>query len=275
MANNLTDQDYFDRGKLKGNSKDLRGAISDFTKAIEINPSFKEAYSFRGASKNDLRDFKGAIEDYSIAIKIDPTDASIFNMRGIAKASLSDYQGVVEDFDKALELEPEVALFYFLRGTAKIQVEDFIAASEDFTIVIQFEPDNMMAYYNRAIAYLASGDYINAFFDLTKAGEMGYSDAFEFIKNELPDFKRVESKYIGALDPAFAGRRKGENGEYIMLRNQDGNLLSISIAKGTPASVNKFEIKKFVVQADSETNGLKLKKGDVSYMAYGIVEEEE
>ena len=33
---------------LKGNLKDYYGAISDYTKAIELNPNFADAYNNRG-----------------------------------------------------------------------------------------------------------------------------------------------------------------------------------------------------------------------------------
>ena len=40
--------DWFTRGIIKANRQDYQGAISDFTKAIEINPRYAQAYYRRG-----------------------------------------------------------------------------------------------------------------------------------------------------------------------------------------------------------------------------------
>ena len=54
-------------GLSKYDSQDYKGAIADFTKAIELDPNDSEAYNNRGLSKADLQDYKGAIVDYSKA----------------------------------------------------------------------------------------------------------------------------------------------------------------------------------------------------------------
>ena len=55
---------YFDRAFKKGEEGDYYGAISDFTKAIEINPSDAEAYNNLGVTKENLGDLNGACADW-------------------------------------------------------------------------------------------------------------------------------------------------------------------------------------------------------------------
>ena len=43
--------------------KDYYGAISDYTKAIDLNPKYGNAYFNRGVSKAILKDYYGACED--------------------------------------------------------------------------------------------------------------------------------------------------------------------------------------------------------------------
>ena len=76
---------------------------------------------------------------------------------------------------------------------------------------------------------------------------------------------------VSVADAQFAGRRKGEFGEFITLRNADGGLLFISLDKGCPAGCGRFEIKEFVATADYE----KMKEGDHIFKAFAVVEEEE
>ena len=76
---------------------------------------------------------------------------------------------------------------------------------------------------------------------------------------------------VSVADAKFAGRRKGEFGEFITLRNADGGLLFISLDKGCPAGCLRYEIKEFIATADYE----KMKEGDHIFKAFAVVEEEE
>ena len=58
---------YDNRGSIKTLFEDYRGAISDFTKAIELNPKYATAYYNRGISKLTLQDINGGCLDLSKA----------------------------------------------------------------------------------------------------------------------------------------------------------------------------------------------------------------
>jgi len=58
----------FIRGNYKMDQKDYSGAISDFTKAIELDPEDAATYLFRGSAKNFLNDKTGACKDWEIAL---------------------------------------------------------------------------------------------------------------------------------------------------------------------------------------------------------------
>jgi len=67
---------YLIRGTSKYNLEDYKGAIFDYTKVIEINPSHVEAHYNRSHSKYHLGDYKGAEEDTLKAQKIGLDDFS-------------------------------------------------------------------------------------------------------------------------------------------------------------------------------------------------------
>jgi len=54
LAYSQTAEDYFNSGIAKNQLQDYRGAIQDFTKAIELNPNFTVAYFSRGIAKIGL-----------------------------------------------------------------------------------------------------------------------------------------------------------------------------------------------------------------------------
>ncbi len=81
---------FFKRAFKKGEKGDHYGAISDYTKAIEIDPKDAVAYYNRGLSKDILKDYSGAIADYTKAIEIDPKYADAYNNRAILYEDLGD-----------------------------------------------------------------------------------------------------------------------------------------------------------------------------------------
>ncbi len=95
---------YFDRAFEKGNKGDHYGAISDYTRAIEINPRKDQAYYNRGIAKTELKDYYGAISDYNKSLEIDPNDNKVYNNRGIAKRKIGDDKGGCDDYKKAISL---------------------------------------------------------------------------------------------------------------------------------------------------------------------------
>ena len=74
----------------------------DYTKAIEIDPNYVDAYNNRGVAKMGLEDYKRAISDFTKAIELDPNDAVAYSNRGISKQNLE--QPYCSDYKKACEL---------------------------------------------------------------------------------------------------------------------------------------------------------------------------
>ncbi len=86
-----TAKSYFETGYEKYNRGDYKGAIQDYTKAIELNPRYALAYHWRGNAKFSLKDYRGAIQDYTKAIELDPKNAWLYLNRGHVKFLLDKY----------------------------------------------------------------------------------------------------------------------------------------------------------------------------------------
>ena len=99
---------YFERGVTYQEKAYYYKAISEFTKAIKIVPSYGMAYFFRG----NLYTYKGrydkAISDYTKALKIDPNYAMAYYNRGITHYLKKDYDKAWNDINKAQELGSEI-----------------------------------------------------------------------------------------------------------------------------------------------------------------------
>ncbi len=174
---------YFKRGVEKQNKGDSYGAISDFTKAIEINPQHADAYYNRGNAKHKLEDYDGAISDYTKAIEINPQDADAYNNRGWIKEKLKVYNGAISDFTKAIEINPQDADAYYNRGKAKHKLEDYDGAISDYTKGIEINPSFAVAYSARGITKgIGFKDIKGACDDFKKAASLGYQYAISWLE---------------------------------------------------------------------------------------------
>ena len=99
QADQPTAANFYLQGGDKLNRKDYQGAIADFTRAIELNPNYIEAYYSRSLGHYRQRDAGSAIADLTQAIELNPKYTQAYVQRGVvqansrnASASLSDYR---------------------------------------------------------------------------------------------------------------------------------------------------------------------------------------
>lgn len=174
---------YYNRGNAKKSLEDYRGAIQDYSKVIELKNDNALAYSNRGNAKSYLEDYRGAIQDYTKAIELKNDGAESYYNRGYAKKSLEDYQGAVQDYTKAIELKKNFVEAYLNRGVAKHSLEDYRGAIQDYNKAIELKKNDANAYYNRGLSKLILADKEGGCNDLSKAGELGFSRAYDVIKD--------------------------------------------------------------------------------------------
>ena len=125
------------QGNDLGREGKFKEAITIYTKAIAIDPTYSEPYYNRGKAKLNLKDYTGAITDFNSAIKLDPKNSDIYNNRGIAKKKLNDLKGAIDDYNKSLTLDPTNYRVYLNRGIAKFENSDEQGACSDFKIAQQ------------------------------------------------------------------------------------------------------------------------------------------
>jgi len=87
-------------------------AVNDFTKCIEISPTYGPAYSNRSGGYFQLKQYDKAKVDADKAIELDPKDADAYINRANAKEMLRDLDGACNDWHKARELGSEIGKYY-------------------------------------------------------------------------------------------------------------------------------------------------------------------
>ena len=185
LAYGQTAEEYLSRGNSKIELEDYRGAIADYNKIIELIPNESIAYYNRGIAKEALEDYRGAIADYNKALELNPYNANIYHGRGNVKFKLEDYRGAIADYNKIIDLYPNhtmASIAYHSRGVIKEALEDYKGAIAEFTKAIELRPNYADPYFGRGLDKLKLGQKDEGCMDLSKAGELGYSKAYDYIK---------------------------------------------------------------------------------------------
>jgi tetratricopeptide (TPR) repeat protein len=91
---------------IKDVEKHINLAISDYTKAIQINPNYADAYNKRGVcfSWAGKKDYEQAISDYTKAIQIEPNNIEAYQLRADAYLAKKEYDKAWEDVHKVESL---------------------------------------------------------------------------------------------------------------------------------------------------------------------------
>jgi tetratricopeptide (TPR) repeat protein len=99
---------------------------------INFYPKKSEAYYKKGYAKEQQADYEGAIIEYDKAIENDPSLAKAYNRRGYSKGMMDNYTGEIEDCSKAIDLDKNYGDAYYNRGDAKYYLDDSIGACNDY-----------------------------------------------------------------------------------------------------------------------------------------------
>ena len=103
---------------MKQQLKDFKGALADFTTAIELNPHNDSAYVNRAALYSLMDMDSKAMDDLNKAIALNPANGTAYSTRG-ALLNEIDRAGALSDLEKAASIDP--ANKRFLNQMAKGQ----------------------------------------------------------------------------------------------------------------------------------------------------------
>ncbi len=125
---------FYNQGLKKSQNKQYQKAIAEYTKAINIDSQFIDAYLKRCEMYYKLGNHQGILDDCYQIIKINPFIAKAFYYQGRARYSLGYVQGAIDSYSEAIRQEPHYAQAYYYRGIAYRDTKETLSAIEDLQI---------------------------------------------------------------------------------------------------------------------------------------------
>jgi|LSQX01.3.fsa_nt_gb tetratricopeptide (TPR) repeat protein len=194
------------------NTENANEEVDYFTKAIELNPYFADAYSMRAlVLAENIGDYDKALTDINRAISLNPQKADYFSCRGyifrlkkqpykalanckkaisidaqnelahfemgnVFAISLRNYEKAIESYSKSIEIEPNQPYAYVNRSFTYYMIEEYQKSFEDCDGALQIDDSVAKAYANRGIANAALGNYAQAVEDIAQAMKIAPED---------------------------------------------------------------------------------------------------
>lgn len=172
----------FEKGLASGLAGNYFSAIESFSKAIELNPEYYQAYYNRGYAYSLVKKNAEAIADYDKAIEINSKYAAAYIARGNLYFEMGNPQEAIRNMniaDNAIspdDLEKK-GLIYRNLGIVYYSTKNDNGALEAFTKAIAATPNDSRNFYSRAFVYARLGDTKSTMKDLETSANMGNEEA--------------------------------------------------------------------------------------------------
>jgi len=184
----LTAEDYFNKAYDLHEEGKLEVAIVGYSKAIELNPNYIDAYNSRGRAHGNLKEYDKAITDYNKAIQLDPNNTSTYYNRGNTYFKLNKYEQAIRDYNKAIQLDPNYKKSYTNLAYTHFEIDELEKAIEYFNVVLKINDKDANSHCGLGISYFQLGDVEKA--------KVAYQKAIDLDKRYNGQFQELTENYL-------------------------------------------------------------------------------
>ena len=183
---------HYNKGITLNSVADYEEGLSEFKKAVQVEPGFSKGHVNLGVTYSLLGDEDLALKSFQTAVEVDPTEPEGWRNLGITYRNLKQYDKARDAYERVLEIDPEDMDGMESLGEMYLMEKDYAKALESFTTVaevkaedpwLQFQmgstnfsleqfEESAVAYQKSAALAKTAGDdelYKNAMFNLSSA----------------------------------------------------------------------------------------------------------
>jgi predicted TPR repeat methyltransferase len=150
---------YYNLGIVFYEKKQFDDAITDFQKALRLNPEFAAAYSGLGNCFKEKGLLDEAVYFYQKALQAAPNRAETYYNLGIVLKEKGLFNEAISAYQKAIQLNPDSVDAYNNSGIAlqdNRQIEEAIASYQK---ALTIDPDDAVTHWNLSQVLLLSGNF--------------------------------------------------------------------------------------------------------------------
>ncbi|MGL5920750.1 MAG: tetratricopeptide repeat protein, partial [Bacteroidales bacterium] len=130
---------FINRGIIRYNLNDLRGAMADYDRVLSLDPNNVMGLYNRGLLRAQVGDNNRAIKDFDNLLKQEPDNFFAYYNRALLRQETGDYKGAVADVSKVLNEYPDFLPGYYLRSEIKQKMRDTKGAEIDYWTAMELQ----------------------------------------------------------------------------------------------------------------------------------------
>ncbi len=130
--------------RLKQQNKELQQALYD--KNATLRQYAQEYYLLGNECITKAKDARAALTNFDKALSLDPTLVDAWVRKGVTLEGMGDSHEAMACFNEALRLSPMSFKALYNRGKLRYKQEDYESALSDFAKAVQVKPDHMTAH---------------------------------------------------------------------------------------------------------------------------------
>ncbi len=159
---------YIERAFAYEETENIEEAAADYKLLTELLPGDYKYY-YKAAKLNyQLNKYTIALKDLKTAAQIENKDAKIFELKMRCNIALKNFSDALTDCNKAIELNKTAENYYF-RGLVYKMLENFLLSESDFLESTTIDPNYLNAHTGLAVVYLKQNKYNDALNSVNKA----------------------------------------------------------------------------------------------------------
>ena len=164
-------------GLAKYERRDYVGAVADYDRLVDIDPSSALAYYLRGTAKEQARDPAGAEVDFQRSVELNPEFLLAHLALGRLERRKNNLDGAAAEYARVLQINPKYDPAYVEIGALRQMQKDYAGAESEYTTALKLAPRNYAATHNRALVRAELGRYPDALTDVNQAIALKPDDA--------------------------------------------------------------------------------------------------
>jgi Flp pilus assembly protein TadD len=153
---------YFNRAIFYQQSRNWEKALTNYSKAAELDANNPDIYNNIGVIYKELRQYDRAIEEFLRAIYLSPDYAKPYNNIGVVYYSKKDFLGAIRNYQKAVSIDPKNLEALNNLAVAYKRIDQLEKSKAVLNQALKINMAHAGTHYNLAVLYEEEGNLKSA-----------------------------------------------------------------------------------------------------------------